>query len=233
METHEGQFARTERLLGEAALERLRKSAVAVFGLGGVGGFAAEALARAGVGRLVLVDGDTVGVTNLNRQLVALHSTLGKPKAELMAQRAKDISPDVRAEAHVLYYGPDTKDALPLPQMDCIVDAVDMVSAKLLLAEEAARLGVPIVSCMGTGNKMEPSLLCAADIKDTSVCPLARVMRRELKKRGIESLRVVYSPEAPIRAHAGDDPRVPASAPFVPPAAGFLLAREALRFLCG
>ncbi len=230
MDIYAEQFQRTRRLLGEAAIERLQKSCVAVFGLGGVGSFTAEALVRAGVGKLLLVDCDTISESNINRQLIALHSTVGQSKAEVMAQRAADINPAVAAIPYVLRYAEDTADKISLESCDYIIDAVDSVSAKLLLAEEAQRLGKPILSCMGTGNKLDPSAFRLADISESSVCPLARVMRRELKKRGIARLRVLYSTEVPRTPHEGD-PRVPASVSFVPSVAGLLLAGEAIRYL--
>ena len=223
------QEQRTARLIGEDAVGILRKSCMAVFGLGGVGGYVAEALARAGVGRLLLIDCDTISLSNINRQIIALHSTVGQAKATVMADRVHDIDPDIQAVPFVLRYGEDTAAQIPLEECDYIVDAVDSVSAKLLLAENAARLSLPIISCMGTGNKMEATAFRVADISQTAVCPLARVMRRELKKRGIDHLRVVYSEETPQRP--SDDPRVPVSISFVPPVAGLILAGEVIKDL--
>ncbi|NLT57460.1 MAG: tRNA threonylcarbamoyladenosine dehydratase [Clostridiales bacterium] len=225
-------FSRAERLLGPRAMERLRHSAVAVFGLGGVGSYAAEALARAGVGRLTLVDADCVERSNLNRQLIALHSTLGLPKAQVMAARIRDINPQAQVTPLQLFYGPETADGLPLSDFDYVVDAVDTVSAKLLLAERAILSAVPIISSMGTGNKLDGARFEVADIYETSVCPLARVMRRELRARGIGSLRVVYSKEPPILRPEGRG-ESPGSLSFVPPVAGLLLAGEVVRGLVG
>lgn len=225
------QDKRTARLIGDEAVNKLRRSCVAVFGLGGVGGFATEALARAGIGTLMLVDCDTVSESNINRQIIALHSTVGQAKAELMAARARDIDPGARIMPFVLRYGEDTAEQIPLEQCDYIVDAIDSVSAKLLLAENAKRLSKPIISCMGTGNKLDASAFRITDITQTSVCPLARVMRRELRKRGIEHLRVLYSQEIPAKPE--NDPRVPASISFVPSVAGLMLAGEVIKELVG
>lgn len=235
------EFTRAQLLLGKAAMERLAAARVLVFGVGGVGSFAAEALARAGVGEIGLVDDDEVNITNINRQLVALHSTLGMKKAEVMRARILDINPRCACEAHLVFYGPDTADLFDFSQYDYILDAIDSVCAKLLLIERAALAGVPIVSSMGAGNKLDPARLEVADIYETSVCPLARVMRRELKKRGIRALRVVYSKEEALKPLAGEgedgvpekSPRrqTPGSVSFVPPVAGFLLAGEVVKVL--
>lgn len=223
---------RTAMLIGDAALERLSRSAVAVFGLGGVGSFTAEALARAGVGRLVLVDGDTVSLTNLNRQLVALHSTLGQNKAEVMAQRVRDINPDCRVEAHPRYYLPDEPQDF-LAGCDLAADCIDMVTAKIALAQECRDRSIPLVSAMGCGNKLDPTRFRVAPLEKTSVCPLCRVMRRELGRRGITGVTVVYSDEQPVRPHGAEDGGrpVPASISYVPSSAGLLLAGEILRRL--
>jgi hydrogenase accessory protein hypB len=233
-------LSRSAMLLGEEAIERLQRASVAVFGLGGVGSFAAEALARAGVGRLVLVDGDTVADTNRNRQLIALTSTVGQPKAEVMASRVLDINPACRAEPHVLYYRPGEGEGL-IAGCGYVADCVDMVSAKLALAEECAARGIPLISAMGCGNKRDPTRFRVADIQETSVCPLCRVMRRELKKRGIPHLTVVYSDEPPMtpdRGAAGDLPAegkhaLPGSLSFVPSAAGLVLAGAIIRRIAG
>ena len=186
------QFSRTRLLLGDEAVERLRRAKVIVFGIGGVGGFAAEALARGGIGRLELVDSDVVSLGNLNRQLIALHSTIGRAKAELMAERVRDINPDCELKVHKLFYLPgEGEKVFRFSDYDYIVDAVDTVSAKLALVEEAKRAGVSIISAMGAGNKLDPTAFSVADIYETSVCPLARVMRRELRTRGISSRKVV------------------------------------------
>ncbi len=231
------QFSRTGLILGEGGVLRLRKSAVAVFGIGGVGSYAAEALARAGIGRLLLVDSDCVQESNINRQLIALHSTVGRNKAEVMRERILDINPAAEVAALPLFYGAATADQVSFCGLDYIVDAIDSVSSKLLLIERAAECGVPIISSMGAGNKLDPTAFEAADIYDTSVCPLARVMRRELKKRGIPSLRVVYSKEAPLKPAADGFERAPGqrqapgSVSFVPSAAGLVLAGEVIRAL--
>ena len=230
------QFIRTALLLGENGVERLRRTSVAIFGIGGVGSFAAEALARAGVGRLLLVDPDAIAESNLNRQLIALHSTIGRNKAEVMRERILDINPDADVTALPLFYEAATVDVVSLSGYDYIVDAIDTVSSKLLLIERAMALGIPIISSMGAGNKLDPAAFEAADIYETSVCPLARVMRRELKKRGISSLRVVYSREEPAAPKFGAAPvpgkrQTPGSVSFVPSAAGLILAGEVVRAL--
>ena len=230
--------ARTALLLGQEGVDRLAAASVAVFGLGGVGSYAAEALARAGVGRLILVDGDVVEETNLNRQLVALHSTLGRSKAEVAAQRVLDIAPGCRAEAHAMFYLPEQGQGL-IDGCDYVADCIDMVSAKLALAEECRDKGIPLISAMGCGNKLDPTRFLVADIQETKVCPLCRVMRRELKKRGIGSLTVVYSeepPRGPLEELATPAPgrrAVPGSISFVPSAAGLILAGEIIRRLGG
>lgn len=227
-------------LLGEAALGRLSRARVAVFGVGGVGGYAAEALARCGVGAIDLIDGDTIAESNLNRQIVALRSTLGMPKAEAMAARIRDIRPETAVAAHRLFYLPETAGEIDLGAFDFVIDAVDTVAAKLEIAERADALGVPHICALGAGNKLDPTRLQVCDLYETSVCPLARVMRREARRRGIERLRVVYSTEPPV-SPPGDAARlvsaaqggatrraIPASAVFVPAAMGLLLAREAV-----
>ncbi len=235
------EFIRAELLLGTEAMERLFRARVLVFGVGGVGSFAAEALARAGIGTIGLVDDDEVNITNINRQLPALHSTLGMKKAEVMRARILDINPRCSCEAHTVFYGTDTADLFDLSQYDYILDAIDSVFAKLLLIERAALAGVPIVSSMGAGNKLDPARLEVADIYETSVCPLARVMRRELKKRGICALRVVYSKEEALKPRSGEGEgcaptenarrQTPGSVSFVPPVAGFMLAGVVVKAL--
>lgn len=230
-------FSRERMLLGEEAVERLQKSHVIVFGLGGVGSFAVEALARAGVGELTLVDHDTVSLTNLNRQLYALHSTMGRWKAEVACDRVRDINPDCRVHVIPEFYLPEHAERFWGARYDYIVDAIDTVSAKIDLACRAQELGIPIIASMGTGNKLDPSRFEVADIYDTQVCPLCRVMRRELKKRGVKKLKVVYSREEPRKpAPCGEETgkrAVPGSISFVPPAAGLLLAGEVIRALSG
>ena len=244
-------FSRTELLLGADAMATLARSRVAVFGMGGVGGNCAEALARSGVGALDLVDHDQVSPTNVNRQVVALDSTVGRDKAEVMAERIRDINPACRVTPHVRFFLPDTADELDLAQFDYIVDAVDTVTAKLLLAERAQAAGIPLVSCMGTANKLDPTALRVGDIWETSVCPLARIIRKECRKRGIRHLKVVYSTEpahqptdeaqAAYRVAAKTDGAaacdkfgragIPGSTAFVPPAAGLILASVVVRDL--
>lgn len=222
------QFSRSLPLLGESGLAALARARVAVFGIGGVGSYAVEALARSGVGAIDLIDNDTVSPSNLNRQLIALHSTVGQPKVEVAAARVQDIHPACVVRTHQLFYTPDS--AFDLSVYDYVIDAIDTVSAKLALAERCAALGVPLISSMGTGNKLDPSQFEVADISKTSVCPLAKVMRVELRKRGISHLKVVYSRELPQTAAvdaAGN--RVPSSVAFVPPAAGLLLAAEVVK----
>ena len=226
---------RTEMLLGAEGLRRLRRAKVAVFGLGGVGGHAAETLARCGVGSLLLVDRDSVSVSNLNRQIFAVSSTVGMPKVEAAARRLLDIAPDLELELRCESYLPDTAGSFDLAGFDYVIDAVDTVTAKLELAVRAAAAGTPIISCMGTGNKLDPTAFEVADISRTSVCPLARIMRRELKRRGIEHLKVVYSREKPLEPLCpGGEPEpgrraVPGSVAFVPAAAGLILAGEVVK----
>lgn len=228
-------FARTELLLGRPALERLAKASVAVFGVGGVGGYAVEALARSGVGRFTLFDKDVVDITNINRQIIALDSTVGRYKCEVMRERIHDINPAAEVICHNLFYLPENADLFPLEGYDYIVDAVDTVSAKLEIVTRAHRAGVRVISAMGAGNKTDPTRFEVADIYKTSVCPLARVMRRELKARGIPSLKVVYSREEAIRprpaGQAGSDRAPVASAAFVPSVCGLILAGEVIRDL--
>ena len=231
------QDVRSAMLFGEEGLLKLRRSRVAVFGVGGVGGTAAEALARGGVGRLTLVDGDVVSLSNLNRQIAALHSTVGKPKAEVMAARLRDIDPEIDVTPRVEFFTAETADRFDFAAFDYVVDAIDTVSAKILLIQKAVEAGVPVISAMGAGNKLHPERFEAADLDKTSVCPLARVMRKELGRRGIRHLRVVYSREEPVKTGAGRDPETgratPGSASFVPGAAGLLLAGEVICALAG
>ncbi len=231
------QFCRSAMLLGEAATERLAQKRVAVFGVGGVGSFCIEALARAGVGALLLFDPDEVALSNLNRQIIALHSTIGRPKAEVMRARILDINPDAAVEVYKVFYTAENAEAFDLSGCDYIVDAIDTVSSKLALIERATRLGIPVISSMGTGNKLDPSRFAIADIYKTSVCPLARVMRCELRRRGIRALKVLYSTEPAITPAAQDAPapgrrQTPGSVPFVPSVAGLMIAGEVIRALC-
>lgn len=234
------EFSRTEMLLGPVAVEKLRRARVAVFGLGGVGGYVVEALARGGIGALDLVDSDTVSQSNLNRQLLALRSTLGLPKTEAARRRILDIDPGITVKTWELFYNADTADAFDLGAYDYIVDAIDTVSAKLLLAERALAAGTPIISSMGTGNKLDPSAFRVADLAKTSMDPLARVMRRELGKRGIRHLKVVFSPEEALTPQGGREEaeslgkrQIPGSVSFVPGAAGLILAGEVIRHIAG
>ncbi len=229
-------FSRVELLLGEEALEKLRSARVALFGIGGVGSFAAEALARGGVGHITLVDGDTVSITNINRQLIALHSTVGKEKTAVMAERIADISPETEVETYPVVYGAENRDLLDFSTYDYVIDAIDTVTSKLILIEEAKKAGVPVISCMGTGNKFHPERFEVTDISKTSVCPLAKVMRKELKVRGIKNVKVVYSKEEPQKPAASTETgkrQIPGSLSFVPPVAGLLLAGEVIRHIAG
>lgn len=227
------QFIRTEMLLGAQAVDRLREARVAVFGVGGVGGFAAEALARAGVGSMDLIDNDTVALSNLNRQIIALHSTLGQSKVQVMARRLADINPEARIACHEMFYLPENADEIDLSRFDYIIDAVDTVAAKLELITRASRLGVPIISAMGAGNKLDPTKIVITDIYKTSTCPLARVIRTQCKKRGIRSLKVAYSTEPALRPAPCEEPSsrraTPGSVSFVPSVMGLIIAGEVVR----
>lgn len=230
------QFLRTEMLLGEAAMKKLAAAHVAVFGLGGVGSWCAEALARTGVGELTLVDNDQVGLTNLNRQVEALYSTQGLDKTEAMARRIRDVNPACALHLIPEKYKAQRRALFFAASYDYIVDAIDLVSCKLDLIETALSRGIPIISCMGTGNKLDPSQFRVADIAKTQGCALARILRKELKKRGIAHHKVVFSPELPAKTEQKEAPppgrrSVPASAPWVPPVAGFLLAGAVVRDL--
>jgi len=196
------QFSRTRLLLGEQAMKKLEASRVAVFGIGGVGGYVCEALARSGIGAIDLVDDDKVCITNLNRQIIAARSTLGRYKVDVMRERMLDINPEIRVKVYKCFFLPENALDFPFASYDYVVDAVDTVTAKLALAEAAEKAGIPIISCMGAGNKLDAAGFRVADIYDTKVCPLAKVMRRELKIRGIKKLKVVYSEEAPLTSHA-------------------------------
>lgn len=237
------QFSRTEMLLGAKALARLKAAHVAVFGIGGVGGYAAEALARSGVGAFDLIDKDTVDITNLNRQIIATLNTVGRPKAEVMAERIKSINPDAQVYARSVFFLPETAGEFDFTSYDYVIDAVDTVTAKIALVLAAQAAHVPVISSMGAGNKINPSLFRCADIYATSVDPLARVMRQELKKRGVKALKTVYSAEPPLKLHK-DAPKenlpekakgrtAPASCAFCPAAAGLLIASVVVRDLIG
>ncbi len=230
------EFSRTALLLGEEKLNKLKNSTVAVFGVGGVGGYVAEALARSGIGHIVLVDKDVVSLTNLNRQVVALHSTVGKPKTEVMASRIKDINPNTVVEVKDCFYLPETSGEFDFSKYDYVVDAIDTVTGKIELVMQANSCNTPIISSMGTGNKLDPTAFEVADIYKTSVCPLARVMRYELKKRGIKKLKVVYSKEKPItpneNAECDKAGKTVGSIAFVPSVAGLIIASEVVKDLC-
>lgn len=227
------QWERTARLMGEEAVERLAKKRVIVFGLGGVGGYAAEALARSGIGALDLVDHDTVSLSNLNRQILALHSTLGRYKTDVCAERIADISPECVVRTYRTFFTPETKGEFDFTQYDYVLDAIDTVAGKLAIIECARDAGVPVISAMGAGGKLDPTLFRVTDISKTCGCPLARVMRRECRRRGIDRLTAVWSPEEPAAAPAAEDGRraVPGSAAFVPSVAGLIMAGEAVRQL--
>ena len=244
-------FSRTQLLLGPDAMQKLASARVAVFGIGGVGGYAVEALARCGIGALDLVDDDKVGITNLNRQIIALQSTIGANKVDVMAQRIRDINPACQVTAHKCFYLPATADQFDFSQFDYVIDAVDTITAKLQLIEQANATGTPIISSMGAANKMDPTAFEVADIYKTSICPLARIIRKECRKRGIKHLKVVYSKEPPcerfdgtnledVKSEAGtlDDgghvigrAGIPASIAFVPSAAGLAMAAEVVKDL--
>ena len=241
-------FSRTELLFGQENMEKLKNARVAVFGVGGVGGYVVEALVRSGVGAVDVFDDDTVVLTNLNRQIIATADALGKDKTEVIRERALAINPEVKFTTHKCFYMPDNADEFDLRKYSYIVDAIDTVTAKIELAIRAERAGVPIISSMGTGNKVEAVMLEVADIYETSVCPLARVMRRELKKRGIKRLKVVYSKEKPITPAVNKDitaeksgaerngtPKksVPGSTAFVPATAGLIIAGEVVKAITG
>lgn len=234
-----GEFERTEMLIGEEGLCRLKDASVMVLGVGGVGSHCIEALARSGVGRLILVDSDKVSVTNINRQSIALHSTVGQYKTRVMKAKIADISPRTEVETCELFVLPENIDMIFNEKPDYIVDAIDTVTAKLAVAEKAREYEIPLISCMGTGNKLHAELFEIADISKTSVCPLCKVMRRELRARGIEHLKVLYSKERPVRISGrqteekSDRRMVPGSVSFVPPVAGLLIAGEVIREIAG
>ncbi len=247
------QFSRTELVFGKEAMETLRKSRVAVFGIGGVGGYAVEALARSGIGALDLIDDDRICLTNLNRQIIATHKTIGRHKVDVAEERVHDICPETTVYQHACFFMPDTADQFDFTQYDYVIDAIDTVKGKLEIIMRAKAANVPVISCMGAGNKIDPTMFRVADIYDTKVCPLARVMRTELKKRGVDGLKVVYSEEPPIRpkedmaiscrVHCVCPPGtarkctvrrdIPGSTAFVPSVAGLILAGEVIRDLTG
>lgn len=232
------EFSRTEMLIGAEAMERLHSSAVIVFGAGGVGSYVIEALARGGIGKIAIVDNDRIAVSNINRQLIALHSTVDRLKAEVAAERVRDINPDCNVTAYPIFYSVDDTGGICLADYDFIVDAIDTVSSKLYLIEQADKLSIPIISSMGTGNKLDPTRFRIADINKTSVCPLARVMRYELRQRGIKKLRVLFSDEPPVTPQVKNTEeeycarrQIPGSISFVPSAAGLIIAGEVIREL--
>lgn len=224
----ENQFTRTETLIGKNSLEKLANSRIAVFGLGGVGGYVVEALARAGVGSLDLIDSDDINITNINRQIIALHSTIGKAKIDVFQGRLLDINPNIKINMYKIFFSADTSNKFEFSKYDYVVDAIDTVSAKIELILKSQEAKTPIISSMGTGNKLGVQNFEISDIYKTSVCPLAKVMRNELKKRGIKKLKVLYSKEHPIKQ---EGQRVPASISFVPPMAGLMIAGEVIRDL--
>ncbi|MBQ3265410.1 MAG: tRNA threonylcarbamoyladenosine dehydratase [Ruminococcus sp.] len=229
------EFSRTELLLGADGMAKLKKARVAVFGIGGVGGYAVEALARSGVGALDLVDSDDVSLTNINRQIIALQSTVGKPKVEVMATRVRDINPDCVVRTHRKFFGPDTADEFDFTQYDYIIDAIDTVTGKLMLVMQAQKAGTPIISSMGTGNKLDPTAFTVTDIYSTTFCPLARIMRKELRKHGVKRLKVVYSQEEALTPEGETEElpqgrrSIPGSVSFVPSVAGLILASEVIK----
>ena len=226
----ENQFSRTEMLIGKDALDKLSKAKVALFGVGGVGSYVLEALVRAGIGNIDLIDNDDVNITNLNRQIIALHSTIGKSKVEVGEKRAIDINPNVKIKTYKTFFSPENSDEFDFSKYDYVIDAIDSVAGKIELVIKSQNASIPIISCMGTGNKLHPEMLEISDIYKTSVCPLAKVMRNELKKRGVKKLKVLYSKEIPIK-QTGQ--RIPASISFTPSAAGLIIAGEVIRGLIG
>lgn len=223
----ETQWDRTEKLIGKDAVNKLSDCTVAVFGLGGVGGYVTEALARAGVGHLILVDHDTVNETNINRQIIALHSTVGMKKTDAFWRRCKDINPDIKISLYDCFFLPENSDIIDFSEIDFVADCVDTVTAKLEIIRKCKEADVPIISSMGTGNKLRPEMFEIADISKTSVCPLAKVMRKECKDRGYKNVKVLYSKEEPVRTGV----RTPASISFVPSSAGLMIAGEIVREL--
>lgn len=231
------EFSRTELLIGQEGIECLKNKRVAVFGVGGVGGHAMEALARSGVGTIDVIDDDTVSVTNINRQILATQKTVGRDKVEVAKERILEINPRIQVYTHKTFFLPENAEQFEFKKYHYIIDAIDTVSGKLALAEQAKKAGVPIISSMGAGNKMDPTAFEVADIYDTSVCPLAKVMRRELKKRGIEKLKVVYSKEKPLVPKESEEQmtatrrQIPGSVSFVPSVAGLIIAGEVIKDL--
>lgn len=229
----ENQFSRTEMLLGSEAMQRLANSRVAVFGVGGVGGYTVEALVRSGVGAIDVIDNDDVSLTNINRQIIATHKTVGRAKVDVIEERALDINPNVKITKHKVFYLPETADMFDFSQYDYVVDAIDTVSGKLAIVENANKAGTPVISSMGAGNKLDPTKFEVADIYKTSVCRLAKTMRYECKKRGIKHLKCVYSTEQSIKPNNAENNSkpVPASISFVPSVAGLIIAGEVVKDL--
>lgn len=225
------EFSRTERLLGAAAMEKLAGCKVAVFGIGGVGGHAAEALVRSGIGALDIIDGDTVALSNINRQIIAFHSTVGRLKVDAAEERFLDINPELKLRKFAFRFSEETAGEFDFSEYDHVIDAIDDVRAKVLLAVMCRDAGTPLISSMGAGNKLDPTRFQVSDIYKTSVCPLARVMRTELRKRGIERLKVVFSTESPVSPTREGERVVPASCAFVPSAAGLIIASEVVRVM--
>lgn len=221
------QFTRTKALIGDCAQEKLSTSSVIVFGVGGVGGYAIEALIRAGIGKIDIVDSDKINLSNLNRQIIALHSTLNQYKVDVMEKRAKDINPNVKINSFKTFFDENTISQFDFSKYDYVIDAIDTVKSKILLIETCKKLNIPIISSMGTGNKLDPTKFQIADISKTSVCPLARVIRSELKKRNIKNLKVLFSTEIPAKTGS----RTPSSISFVPPCAGLIIASEVIKDL--
>lgn len=224
-------FTRTELLLGKEGMEKLYRAKVAIFGIGGVGSFAVEALARSGIGHFALIDGDVVNKSNINRQLIATTNTIGKYKTEVMKERIKEINPNAIVEEYPCFYGAENSNLINFFAFQYVVDAIDTISSKLLIIEESKKANVPVISCMGAGNKLDPTQFAVADIRNTSVCPLAKVMRKELKNRGIENVKVVYSKEPakiPQKSHESTKKQI-GSVSFVPSVAGLILAGEVIK----
>ncbi len=228
------EFVRASMLLGEGALNRLSDCTVAVFGVGGVGSYVVEALARSGIGNFHLIDSDTVSITNINRQIIATHKTISKYKVDVAKERILSINPCANVVIHKTFFLPDNSECFDFTKYDYVVDAVDTVTAKLEIVSKAKEANIPVISCMGTGNKIDPTKFEVTDIYKTSVCPLAKVMRRELKKRSIDSLKVVYSKEIPLSQENADNEqkRIPGSVAFVPSVAGLIIAGEVIKDLC-
>lgn len=229
------QFSRTQLLLGEAAMEKLKNSRVAIFGVGGVGGYVCEALSRSGIGAFDLIDNDKVVASNINRQIIATWKTVGRDKVDVMKERILDINPDAKVEIHKCFFLPENADAFDFKNYDYVIDAVDTVTAKIALVMKSEEADVPIISSMGAGNKLEASAFMVDDIYKTRMCPLAKVMRRELKKRGIKKLKVVYSLEQPVdlRESNPEEGRIPGSVAFVPSVAGLIIAGEVIKDITG